>query len=74
MFTAKGSILLHPILGTHTRHRTVNFSYFFSANNGSSENDKTLVFGTGRGSTRRLRGPTLRLWSPFLTSYAHILA
>lgn len=29
MFTAKGSILLHPILGTHMRHRTVNFSYFF---------------------------------------------
>lgn len=65
MFTAKGSILLHPILGTRRKHRTVNFSYCFSANHGSSENDKTLVFGAGRGSIPRLRGPALRLWSPF---------
>lgn len=70
MFTAKGSILLHPILGTRMRHRTVNFSYFFfSANHGSSENDKTLVFGTGRGSTQA-QGPNPEA----LVSLSHSLA
>lgn len=69
MFTVKGPILLHPILGTRRRHRTVNFSYVFNQSRKFRKSQDFSVWGS-KGKYAKAQGPSPEA----LVSLSHSLA